>query len=453
MMSANLRRLVLDPFPLWQTGLAILFWLILFFEVVVWAHGTYAGGLIMVLMIANMMIGFVAKVRIWEMLPVSRTALRQAQWWYLWGRPWIFVLTAMAAAIAVDASLGWLRVSLTDATAYLGGQFTLLGFLSLGMCLTSWLAPRFGAWGAFAGGSPLLVGLGVGFHWVFADTLATFYPEMTWGGVLSIALGLFIYALSPWVPLIRPKPLAGGARTRREPASVRARAAGRTAGTGTVFVLLLRRLMRTVPLVIIAGATVAWLTTRVAILADFVFFDAILLFAPLIGAVGAITTTVIVSQRVLAGLPLSVTARTVALQAVSPAFQALLVALVVAAEALTCQGAPSGDWLVDLGLAVSAALALSALALPASLRFGRKAPVLLVACVAVPVSATSGVIISMQAHHAGLFGIMPAQVIPGLVCVLLMLLTTGWAWTWLELAHGRAAYRQWAWMPVNWRGQ
>jgi len=146
-------------------------------------------------------------------------------------------------------------------------------------------------------------------------------------------------------------------------------------------------------------------------------------------------------------------ARMAALQGISPAFQAILLVLTLAAEVFARSGAPSRDWFVELTLAMLGGMAFSALAVPTTLRFGRKAPALLVAFLVVPLAMVTGVFVAVDLRPVDLHGLHTWTIVLVVAGALVAVLVTGWIWTFAELAYGRAAYRQWAGVPVSWRGQ
>jgi len=451
MMSANIRRLVLDPAPVLQNLIGLVLWLVVGFMAAVWMSGHSIANLSMVFAASGVILSFIVKMRIWETLPVSRAELGRAQWWCLWGRPYILITLVTAAAALIDAVFGWLRVGGLDVAAFLGGELALLGLMAVMPPLMALLGRPFGTTGGLLGfGIPLGVAMVLGFHWTVNAKLAPVRSEMLWGGAVALGAALLAYPLSPWIPLAQPKFPGHRARSKPEADSVRPARAG-MAGGGALFILFFQRQARMLPVLAIAVAGLAWLA-RSEVLPDIVPFDQLLLIVPMFGAIGVIILAAVISQRLLAGLPLSAMARTAALQGISPAFQAILFALTLAAEVFARSGTPSKEWLVDLILAGLGGMAFSALAGPATLRFGRTAPALLVAFLVVPMAMVTGVFVAMAIHPAVLYWLPTRTMALVLAGALVALLVTGWIWTYAELAYGRAAYRQWTGVPVSWRG-
>jgi hypothetical protein len=113
----------------------------------------------------------------------------------------------------------------------------------------------------------------------------------------------------------------------------------------------------------------------------------------------------------------------------------------------------STEWLRSLALVGLGVLTLSAVALPLTLRFGTKAPILMVLPFGLLGGVCGGIAVILAKHPALLFGVSLRVMFWIVVGLQVVLLLGGWVWTWLEIAYGRAIYRQWSWMPVSWRGQ
>ncbi len=453
MMSRNVRRLVLDPFPLWQLGLGLLLWLVIGAMTALWAWKMQTVSLTMAFSTVGLAMGFMMKVRAWETLPVSRSELGQAQWWYLWGRPFVLVAVVTAIAVAVDGALGILQADWADIGAYLCAEITLL-FLSGLMAPIGGLARRLGQGGTgMVTIAVALATLGLAFHWSLDGSVAVFRSQMVLGGLVSIGLALVALLLSRWIPLARPQKWGAGKASKADnvPSQARRKAA-RPVGAVWLAAFILGRQARVVPffallVIVLTGVT------RLGVLKDILPADIWLQFVPLFGGVSVMAMTAMMSQRMLAGLPLSALQRTVALQGAAPALQVPLLAVTVAAGAALGSHGVSAGWLMGTGLTALAAVFMSAIALPMFLRFGPRAPLLFIGILAGPIGATTGISTAAALHARHIFGLPIDLGILVLAVGLAALVPLGWVWTWLELAHGRAAYRQRLTAFTTWRGQ
>jgi len=452
MMSRHVRRLVLDPFPLWQTGLSLFTWLILGAVTALWAwHGKVAS-LTMVFAPAGLAMSFTLKVRIYETLPVSRTELGQAQWWYLWGRSFVFALVVTAAAVAIDLGFGVLRASWADIGAYLCGEITLLFLAGLIGPVTGLMRPLFGAGAGMTVFLLVLAPLGLAFRWSLYGSFAGFRGEMISGGVVSIGLAFVALLLSRWVPLAQPYKWNAGKATKADGAPTSRRVdTAKPASAGRLTAFILGRALRILPFfALLVG--VLTVVARQGVLKDVLPPDMWLLYLPFFGGIGAMVLTATVSQRVLAGLPLTALQRTVALHGVAPALQVPLLAMTATAGAVLRPDGLSMQWLISIGLISLAAIFMTAMALPMFLRFGQKAPFLFIGVAAVPTGAVTGLGAATALHAGHVFGIDLNLGMVILGGILVVLVPAGWVWTWLELAYGRAAYRQRLTAFTRWRG-
>ncbi len=454
MMSRNVRRLVLDPFPLWQTGLGLFGWLLVGLMTALWADKVKAASLTMVFAPTALGLSFIQKIRIWQTLPLSRSELGQAQWWYLWGRSLVLVPLTTAAAVAVDACLGVLHAAPADIVAYLGGQIALLFMAGL-MIPASGLARSLFGPGA-AGVATILVivaTLGVAFSWSFNGSVPVFHKQMVWGGGVSVTLALVAFLLSPWMPLGQTRTWSSGGPSRADNAPSPARKTDvKPASAFRLTTFILGRLARIVPIFALVLGLLAAATTQGA-LKDIVPLEVWLPFFPFFGGVSAMAITATVSQRVLAGLPLTALQRTVALHGVAPLLQVPLLALTVAAGAILQPSGLAGEWPVTVGLMALGSIFMSAISLPMFLRFGQKAPFLFIGVAAGPLGAMTGMS-TMRALDAGHgLGAMLGLGTLILIIFFAVLVPVGWVWTWLELAYGRTAYRPRLTALTTWRGQ
>jgi hypothetical protein len=458
MISAHVRRLALDPNPLLQSRIGVLLWLVVGFIAALWMTGKGAPNFMIVLSASAITLNFAVKMPVWKTLPVSRSDLARAQWGYLWGRPYAMVIIVTAGAAAVDALFGWLRVPSTDGLAFLGGELILLCLVAVSQPLTALLAPWLGAPGAVLGfGVPFAVVLALGFRWTLDHGPAADRPEMLAGGLIAIAIALAAYGLSPWMPLAEPR-FPGARKTETDKKGAVARPAAerlaarppRRAGGYAVVGALLGRAAWIVPLLTVT-AVAGGVWDLSGPWGAGLPLEHVSMLLPMLGGIWAVGLVSSTSQRVLAGLPLGALARTAALQSVGFALQVPAAMLVIGLVALTRPHAPSTDWFLELGLSMLGATAFAAAGLPAALRFGRMAPVLLAVTMTVA-GVAAGILAGLNSRTGSLAGITADQWRSMAAGAGLALLLAGWIWTWLEIAYGRAAYRQWTWGVVRWRG-
>ncbi len=454
MMSRAVRRLVLDPFPLWQTGLSLFLWLGVGAMTMLWGWKVHTPSLTMVFAPAALSMSFVTKVRTWQTLPVSRSDLGLAQWGYMWGRSLCLAFIVTAVAVALDQGFGWLHAGWADIGAYFGGEITLIVLAGLMVPISGIARPLIGQGGAGMATLVLaLVALGLAFHWSLDGTVSMFRAQMVTGGLMSMALMLVALPLSRWIPLAELRTISVGKATRGAAAPARARGNGaRPASAFSLTAFIFGRLARIVPFFALVIGLLALVTTK-GVMKDIMPAEVWLQFMPFFGGVSAMAITATVSQRVLAGLPLTALQRTVALHGVSPLLQAPLLVLTLAAGAVLRPAGFAGAWPMTVGLMSLGSIFMSAIALPMFLRFGQKAPFLFIGVAAGPLGAVTGMstATAMNAGH----GLGPIQGLEILVLAAFfaILVPVAWVWTWLELAYGRAAYRQRLTAFTTWRGQ
>ena len=458
-MSAYVRRLTLDPAPQLQTWVSLFLWLVVGLYAALWMTGHGISALMMVFSASASTLTFAVKVPVWRTLPLSRAALGRAQWWYLWGRPYIMAILTTAVAAAVVAILGDLHVGWADLAAFVGAEMSLLCLVAVVHPLVSVLNRAFGGYGSLAGfGLPFGAALGLAFMWGVGADFTAARPGMWLGGGVALAVALVGYGLSPWMPLAQNRPLNFRDQLQEmgRPDGAAAPVRRTPAGGLAVFSELFQRAARIVPLMTLLAGGGGFLGGRSVsggLGSGALPLGDMLLFAPLMGAMGTMTVVSVVSQRVLAGLPLTAWSRTVALQATTLAVQLPLALVIVGAVVFFQPLTVSTQWLFGLLLAVLGSCVLPALALPATLRFGAKGPVLIMLGGMVAAGAVVGLFVSLGRDAARLAALGEYGMGLILMAVFLVLLCAGWLWTWLEIAYGRAAYRQWTWIPMSWRGQ
>jgi hypothetical protein len=155
-------------------------------------------------------------------------------------------------------------------------------------------------------------------------------------------------------------------------------------------------------------------------------------------------------QRVRAGLPVSALGRTFALHLVVPAFLLPTWGLIFALPAFLRPDALTSHWWILCGFTSLVALSFGAASLPAGLRFGRSG-IWLVYGVFNAVS----LVISLQPTQFGKRWALEGQLSLrdlSIIGVLVIILISGWIWTYLELAFWRKAYQPQSLIPTRWRG-
>ncbi len=439
MMSPNVRRLVFDPFPRAELLTGLAGWTLAGAYAAIWMTGDAAPYFIMTLFVAGITLSFTRKLPTWLILPVSRRELWQAQWWYIWGLPFLTLVLVTGLAASIDAAFGWLKVSGLDILAFTGAQMTLLFLIG---ALTP-AAKLLGAAAGPASTTAATVGLfasviALGYRWSSGSTFATARHEMLAGMALSLAIAGIAYTLCERMPLNlqnKPRPKTVQTDTPAQSGKV-------STGWAVMFAL---------PVTL-----TTWLTVIAAVIgvAIFVIFDAtavghsldpvdIAPLAALLATVTAISYVPLMPQRALAGLPVSAWQRTIMLHLMSAMIQVPAFAAAIAVVAVMAPFVVSADWLFGRALFVLTMLAVSALILPAALRFGHRKVTACIGIIAVPLVSVNSLL--EDTSGAGQVRVIVTVAVLGLYGL-------GLAWTWLELSRGRAAYRHQPVYPLSWRG-
>jgi hypothetical protein len=155
----------------------------------------------------------------------------------------------------------------------------------------------------------------------------------------------------------------------------------------------------------------------------------------------AILLTSGLSQRVLAGLPLTALQRAVVMQLIGPLTQAPCFLAACGLMALLTPQGVTVTWLSLYGLMVLASVAMTSVALPLSLRFGRNGQFILIAILCIPWGLAGAMLPALSRGEAQIFHIDTHGLLLVLTAFFSVALVAGWVWTWVELSHGRAAYR------------
>jgi len=450
MMSPNVRRLVLDPTPWLQNGIGLGLWAMVGLITALWMSGGSLN-VMMVFSASAVTLNYTLKTRAWQILPVSRAELGRTQWWYLWGRPVILLVLATALAWGVVTAGGWLKHDASSVLAFLGAEMTLVVLTGLAPVLTAILR-RFGDAGYMAGIIvPFLSALMLGFRWTDRDTFMALQPEMMTGGVIAAVAVLALWPLSAWLPLALPKLPSQARAAFVQPSAVAADT--RLTGWWALAAALSVRLGRVLAALLVLSVCVALVLRPGGFMPGLFKLALLLQLVPLIVAGLALVFLPMLSQRALAGLPVSAWTRTLVLHLAAALMQCPVFAAMLAVMALLQPDGLTADWLLGYGLTTLTASVMVALALPLALRFGQKGPAMLIALFSMPLGMSAALTASIGGHDRTLFGLDPGPMLLVVGTGSALLLVTGLIWTWAELAYGRAAYRYRPLYPLSWRGR
>jgi hypothetical protein len=456
-ISANVRRLVLDPAPLWPTGIGLLMWAMIGLLGGVWATGRGAAPNILMVFPAGVLgSNILHKVRTWQILPLSQSELRQAQLWCLFGRPYLLAVIPMAFAVGVDIALGALGVSPVEILAFVFGEITLLFLIGIAVPLIALIRQQLSPRVTLLGAVPYLVAAFLVFHWGPGSPISANASEMLWCGGLCLIATLAAYVCSPWIPLALPAAFQTArvkslAPSRRDRPSVRSSGTKGSNGRSLFTALFARIPLFAVCLFVIVPMVILF-AGQETLKRVFVSPMFVLLFTPWLSLPLAVSVIAVVSQRMLGGLPLSAFKRTLALQLISPVLVAFLGVLMIAVASLLQPQAMTVDWWLYCGLSSLATIAISASALPTQLRFGQSAFAVFAALIIAHIGVGGGVLAVMGGRASGAVGLFASSRAPVIVGFLIALMFVGWIWTYVELAYGRRAYQQRPTLPTTWRG-
>ncbi|MDV6329972.1 hypothetical protein [Asticcacaulis sp. 201] len=451
MMSPNVRRLVLDLSPRLQVGIGLMLWIISGLMAALWMQGNMSPNFFMIFMTWSFTLGVTQKASTWRILPVSAKDLGQAQWWCLWGLPFLAVLITVGIAASVGAGFGWLGVSGVDICVYAGAELTLVFLMGAILPVTRVLSSTFGPSGATTGTIVFIVTiLSLAFRWTGVVAFSTLRPEILAGTALSVTLAAVAYGLSARLPLALPN--TRRLKAQKSPAPDRSADATKSAtGWNALFRLALKVAM-TVLLISAVVAIAIVLACGVTPLGE--TFDAqdILQYVPLVGTLTAIGYVPFLSQRVLAGLPLSALQRTLMLHLMSVTTQFPVFGAMMIVTAIMNPYAVNVTWVIARCVFVLTALSFAAAMIPVALRFGQKNVLWFYGLAATPGAFGMVALNSLDAGEPTWLGIDMAYVPTLLTLTVLAIYGLGVIWTYLELAFGRAAYRHQPLAPTAWRG-
>ncbi|ESQ81811.1 hypothetical protein AEAC466_19810 [Asticcacaulis sp. AC466] len=450
MMSPNVRRLVLDPSPRLQLGIGLILWVISGLMAALWMHGNVSPNFFMIFMTWSFTLGVTQKASIWRILPVSAKDLGQAQWWCLWGLPFLAVLITVGIAASVAAGFGWLGVSGADICVYAGAELTLIFLMGTILPVPRFLRSTFGPSGTVTGTIVLIVAiLSLAFRWTGVVAFSTLRPEILAGTAVSVTLVAVAYGLSARIPITAPntrqlKP----PKSQASPPTATAKSA---IGWNALFRLALKialTVLRTAAVVTIALLLLSAVTPLTKT------FDTqdILQYVPLVGTLAAIGYVPALSQRVLAGLPLSALQRTLMLHLMSVTIQLPVFGAMMIVTAMANPYAVSGTWVIARCLFVLMAVSFAAAMIAVALRFGQKNVVWFYGLAAMPGAFGNVALNSLDTGEPTWLGIDMANVPAILTLAFLAIYGLSVIWTYLELAFGRAAYHYQPLAQATWRG-
>jgi hypothetical protein len=451
MMSSNVRKLVIDPFPVLPYVANLALWLAICGMSAAWMTGGISPNLMMIFSASIATQAFSQKARIWLTLPVSRKELGRAQWWYLWGLPFLAVIVVTAIAFGLDLAFGWLGVSGEDVFAIAGAEITLLFALGAVQPATRILHSAFGNAGPLIGFPILIVTLLVlGWRWSYGEDFQSVRPEIFLGTVVSGLITLFAFIFCERLPAIVPNNGKKNQVESKKSPAVRRKSEAST-GWRSLFHLPLKMLMYLILTFAVLAGSVFLFSSYTAL--DSVVDPALVIqFIPFIGTIAAIGFVPSISQRVLAGLPVPTITRVSVLHLISFVMQAPLFAAMIVAVTMIEAESITWAWVIGQCLVLMMALAISGILLPLALRLGQQNTIALTGIFAVPVVIGSLISTATNAVDANYFGMSPGQEFFALTVISVTTMIIGWIWTFVELARGRSAYRYMPMQPATWRG-
>lgn len=426
-MNANVRRLVLDISPPWAAALLLLYLATGLFDWAVVDGSTRPGSWIGAIMayFAPLMLSS-TKFAVWRVLPVPLRDRTRAQWWLGIGGPMLLMTGTMAIAALIAWATGGLRASWTHALAYLGGELA-IGAVAACIMLGDLALRRRSGWRL-----AMLVVLPA-YIAVIGGSLWAPPPEgdadfvLIGAGALSLAAAGALYLLTGRVT----QEALGAAPPRTRPPEAEAVLTIRAERLRLVGWASLAPHVLTLFGVAVIGVLAAdWLLDGVMrgrnLPPDHV--GTAVIAAIVTGAPALMAPSIV---RVLRSLPLGPAGLTLTLQGLTAVFTlAVFLIVQLLSWSLDREGPTS------LAPMILAAVPINASRLPLMFRLGPRlgAYLNMLPFIVLPVLA---VIVSPTAT---------------LVAIDLALTAAIWAWTWWELACGRAAYRAWTAGMVRWRG-
>jgi len=433
-MTANIRKLALDPGPAWVLPVQIL--AVLLFDYAYLQEsgnsGIFLTGGVMLSLQASFAL---PKVALWCTLPVTAREIGQARWWQMIGLPGMAIIVLMAVAMALHAgavALGWTHYADTPGVrallACLLGQFFYPVFVTVFMlALNQARTTR----------SPLAIA-GVIAVWI---PVLAFVRQTSLGlplrdsalalGLVALAVATVLYFTAPrWpLPVVQPMQMDLGRGKARDPASGHS-------GQGGWVSLCFMALSRTGLMVaaVLALQSLAFLIMGMADAAEFQFLQ----FVPFI-VIWQMTLFNAQSLRLLRALPgtsLQLTAYLFLLPL------ALLAAAVCAVSWLLLPLLTQTEPEMDM-VALAIILMVAALLLPAALSLRQTAMglVLSLSLILVPVMRLSWHYVPAPWHDERL-----------LMALSIAAMTLGFFWMHARISRGMRAYRFQPFVAPRWRG-
>jgi hypothetical protein len=456
MMNANVRRLVFDPSPRRLVWGQVLFWLLLGASAVMGASSqeNHSTGALLGLCGCIWVLTCIDKFNLWQSLPVSITDVKRSQFFVLLGLPLFIILSANTFGLLISIILFNFNVDFIHHIAKISCQLLIpisIGLSFYASSLSSILL-RY-----FFGSLVLLfvlISISLGWNLTFYTNASQSVLILTiaWG-IIALLVCISTLVWNQHLPLVSPGKSNPSREMRpSEPSpstlSKAYRPPGCRAGAWRLFASSIGRIA---PYAGVGFCLLAFvvLTPKSG---PFLGFDRPIFFlglAPLFCSV-LVALALWEPQRVRAGLPVSAVGRTFALQLVVPAFLLPTWGLIFALAALLRPDALTSHWWILCGFSSLVGLSFGAASLPAGLRF-RRSGILLVNVVFGAVTGAIG----FRPTRFGEGWTLEGQLSLGdltIMGLLVIILISGWIWTYFELAFSRKGYEPQLLIPTRWRG-
>jgi len=457
MMNANVRRLVFDLSPrgyVWGQGFG---WLLL---AIVAAAGTsipehYSPGALLGLFASIWGWTCTSKFDLWQNLPIAIKELKLSQFLLLFVIPTILVITSNVFGGLITLILyNYVEINIRYIAVISCQLLTVIsiGFCFYSLCVSSVFRRRFFVSLSFLVFLIIFV-LSVGLT-IKANYSQMIPNSMIAFGIIALLACLAALVWNQHLPLISPGKSYPSWKTRPPEKSAAARqgAYRPPGGRSGVWRLFASSIGRIAPYAGVALCLLALvvLTPKSGL---FLVFDRpifALMLAPLLCSAVA-ELALWEPQRVRGGLPVSALGRTFALQLVAPTFLLPMWGLIIALPALLRPDAMTSHWWILCGFTALFGLSFGAASVPASLRFGQIGTALLW-------YGFGAIVVGMISSQPGRFG--ERWTLEGelslfdltIIGTLVIILISGWIWTYLELALSRKAYLAQIRIPPRWRG-
>ena len=457
MMNANVRRLVFDLSPrpiIWIQLIASLF---LIYTSIEWWRGHNATSILIMATWYTCIFHYISKIQTWKTLPVNINEIRKAQFFIILVTPWLLPFACISFGFWGASYFFPLKVShrellaLISAVIFMGSS---IGFSIFIRQMT--MRDKTGAlfYSELLSLLPVCMSFYGGFQLVNGDNPTIIFLDLLiWFGVTSLSLVLLALIWIQKLPVLLPLDSNPSRRTRpTEPShTTLSRAYRPPTGRSGVWRLFASSIGRIAPYAGVASCLLAFvvLTPKSE---PFLVFDRPMLFlglAPLFSSV-LVGLALWEPQRVRGGFPVSALGRTFALQLVVTAFLLTTWGLIFALAAFLRPDAMTSGWWILCGFTSLVALSFGSASLPAGLRFGRSGIALVYG-----VFSAVNLLISFQPTRFGERWALEGQLSLGdltIIGMLVIILITGWIWTYLELAFWRKAYQPQSLIPTRWRG-